>query len=403
MTEPTGATLHFAGGELELPRLKATEGNDGYDVSKLLKQTGTVTLDPGFVNTAATTSAITYIDGDAGILRYRGYPIEQLAENSSFLEVSYLLIYGELPTPGRARRLRPAGSAGTRCCTRTSRASSTASRATRTRCRCCPPPCRRCRPSTRTASTRSTTSRSRSPPSACWPSCRPSPPTRYKKTVGQPFLYPDNSLALVENFLRMTFGFPAEPYELDPTVVKALDLLLILHADHEQNCSTSTVRLVGSLQRQPVRLGLRRHQRAVRPAARRRQPGRARDAPARSRTAATTSTRSWSKVKNKEDGVQLMGFGHRVYKNYDPRAAIIKKTADEILTKLGVNDPLLDIALQLEQIALDGRLLRRAQALPERRLLHRPDLQGHGLPDEDVHRAVRPRPPARAGSPSGAR
>ena len=220
----------------------------------------------------------------------------------------------------------------------------------------------------------------------------------YKKSVGQPFLYPDNSLGLVENFLRMTFGFPAEPYEIDPIMVKALDQLLILHADHEQNCSTSTVRLVGSAQANlfaSVSAGINAlfgplhggaNQAVLEMLEQIQDDGGDVDEFVR-------------KVKNKEDGVKLMGFGHRVYKNYDPRAAIVKKTADELLEKLGIQDPLLDIALQLEQVALVRRLLHRAQALPERRLLHRPDLQGDGLPDQDVHRAVRPRPAARLDRP----
>ena len=228
--------------------MPATEGESGIDVSALLKSTGHVTLDPGFVNTAACTSAITYIDGDAGILRYRGYPIEQLAEQSTFLETSYLLIYGELPTADAARGLRPAdqpahdAARGPQAVLRRlpARRAPDAGAVHRGLARC--------RPSTRTASTSATTSRSSCRPCGCWPSCRPSRRTRYKKSVGQPFLYPDNSLGLVENFLRMTFGFPAEPYEVDPVMSKALDLLFILHADHEQNCSTSTVRLVGSAQ-----------------------------------------------------------------------------------------------------------------------------------------------------------
>ena len=243
------ASLHTPDGkDLELPLVGTTEGAPGADISKLLSTTGLVTFDPGFANTASCTSEITYIDGDAGILRYRGYPIERARGGVDVHRdqlPAHLRRAARPPTSWPTSRRR---SAGTRCCTRTSSASSTASRATRTRCPCSPRPCRRCRPSTRTRSTRSTRRTS---------SCRPyrllaKLPTiaayAYKKSVGQPFLYPDNSLGLVENFLRMTFGFPAEPYEVDPTVVRALDLLFILHADHEQNCSTSTVRMVGSSQ-----------------------------------------------------------------------------------------------------------------------------------------------------------
>ena len=234
---------------------------------------------PGFVNTASCTSAITYIDGDAGILRYRGYPIEQLAEKSTFLEVAYLLIYGELPTADAARR------SSTERIRRHTLLHEDLKRLLRRL------PARRapdggavlggharCRPSTRTASTRSTPSRSRSRPSGCWRSCRRSRRTPTRSRSASRSCTRTTRSAYVENFLRMTFGFPAEQYEVDPVMVKALDLLFILHADHEQNCSTSTVRLVGSSAGQPVRLGLGRHQRAVRPAARRRQPGRARDA-----------------------------------------------------------------------------------------------------------------------------
>ena len=247
-------------------------------VGSLLKETGRVTYDVGFVNTASCKSAITYIDGDAGHPALPRLP-DRAARREVVVRRGLLPAHLRRAADARASwRSSRTASAGTRCCTRTSRRSSPGSRATRTRCRCSRRRSRRCRPSTRTASTPSTRSRSSSRRSGCSPSCRPSPPYAHKKSVGQPFLYPDNSLSLTENFLRMTFGFPAEPYEIDPTIVKALDLLLILHADHEQNCSTSTVRLVGSAQANLFDSRLGRHQRPVRPAARRRQPGRARDA-----------------------------------------------------------------------------------------------------------------------------
>ena len=216
----------------------------------------------------------------------------------------------------------------------------------------------------------------------------------YKKSVGQPFLYPDNSLTLVENFLRMTFGFPAEPYEVDPEVVRALDLLLILHADHEQNCSTSTVRLVGSSQANlftsisgginalwgPLHGGA--NQAVLEMLEKIRQ--------------ADGDVHDFvKKVKNKEDNVKLMGFGHRVYKNYDPRARIVKEQADKILGKLGGDDELLDIAKAAGRSRAHRRLLRRAQAVSERRLLHRRHLPRDGLPHPDVHRAVLGGPAAR--------
>ena len=210
----------------------------------------------------------------------------------------------------------------------------------------------------------------------------------YKKSVGQPFLYPDNSLNLVENFLRMTFGFPAEPYEVDPELANALDMLLILHADHEQNCSTSTVRLVGSSEANlftSISGGINAlwgplHGGANQAVLEMLDEIKASDGDAKDFV---------RRVKNKEAGVKLMGFGHRVYRNYDPRAAIVKKTADTILAKLGGDDELLEIAKNLEEAALDRRLLHRAQAVPERRLLHRRHLPRHGLPDPDVHGAVR--------------
>ena len=351
MTETTSATLRHAGGELELPRIKVVEGNEGYDVSKLLKQTGAVAFDPGFMNTAATTSAITYIDGDAGILRYRGYPIEQLAQHSSFLEVSYLLIYGNLPTAieleafdqrirhhtllheelkgffsGFPRDAHPMPVLS----------SAVSALSTFYQDSLDPFNAEQVEVSTYRLL-------AKMPVIAAY---------ALKKSIGQPMLYPDNSHNLVENFLRLSFGLPAEQYEVDPVVAKALDLLLILHADHEQNCSTSTVRLVGSSNANlfaSVSAGINA---LFGPA-----HGGANEAVLKMlRQIQADGTRPedyMEKVKNKEDGVRLMGFGHRVYKNYDPRAKIVKATAHEILTKLGGNDELLDIALRLEEKALN--------------------------------------------------
>ncbi len=351
MTETTSATLHHAGGELQLPRIQVVEGNEGYDVSKLLKQTGAVTFDPGFMNTAATTSAITYIDGDAGILRYRGYPIEQLAANSSFLEVSYLLIYGNLPTPTELeafdQRIRhhtllheelkgffsgfprdahpmPVLSSAVSALSTFYQDSLDPNNAEQ-------------------VEVSTIRLMAKLPVIAAY---------AHKKSIGQPMLYPDNSMNLVENFLRLSFGLPAEHYELDPVVVKALDLLLILHADHEQNCSTSTVRLVGSSDANlfaSVSAGIH----ALSGPAH----GGANEAVLKMlrqiQADGTKPETYMEKVKNKEDGVRLMGFGHRVYKNYDPRAKIVKNTAHEILSKLGGNDELLEIALRLEEKALN--------------------------------------------------
>src|SRR3954465_38942 len=243
----TDVALRYPGGELPLPLVPATEGSDGLDTSKLLATTGRVALDIGFVNTASCTSAITYIDGDAGILRYRGYPIDQLAEKSSFLEVTYLLIYGELPPPDqlgefdqRIRRhtllhedLKQFFDGFPRDAHPMPVLSSAVS-ALSTFYQDSLDPFDQQQVEISTLRLLA-----KLPTIAAY---------AYKKSVGQPFLYPDNSCGLVQNFLRMSFGFPAEPYVVNPKLVKALDQLLILHADHEQNCSTSTVRLVGSAQ-----------------------------------------------------------------------------------------------------------------------------------------------------------
>ena len=344
------ATLEYPGGELDLEIVHATQGSDGIALGPLLAKTGYTTYDQGFVNTASTKSAITYIDGDAGILRYRGYPIEQLAEKSTFIEVSYLLIYGELPTAEELEKFTTQIQRHTLLHEDLKRFFDGFPR---------------------NAHPMPVLSSAANALSAYYPdSVDPLDnaqvelstirllaklPTiaayAYKKSVGQPFLYPDNSLTLVENFLRMTFGFPAEPYEVDPEIVRALDMLLILHADHEQNCSTSTVRLVGSSQANlftSISGGINAlwgplHGGANQAVLEMLEKIRAGDDDVQTFV---------KKVKNREDGVKLMGFGHRVYKNYDPRARIVKEQADKILGKLGGDDELLDIAKQLEEIAL---------------------------------------------------
>ncbi len=346
-----GATLAAAGKQLDLPLVQATEGNDGYDISALLKETGNVTLDQGFVNTASCASEITYIDGGAGVLRYRGYSIEQLAEQSTYLEVAYLLIYGELPTTSeledfdaRVRRhtllhedLKGFFQGFPRDAHPMPVLSSAVS-ALSTFYQDSLDPFDHEQVEISTVRLLA-----KLPTIAAY---------AYKKTMGQPFLYPDNSLSLTENFLRMTFGFPAEPYDLDPDMVDALEQLLVLHADHEQNCSTATVRLVGSSQANlfasisaginalfgPLHGGA--NQSVLEMLEQIQADGGDVDAFVK-------------KVKNKEAGVKLMGFGHRVYKNYDPRAKMIKGTADKVLNKSGVNDELLEIALKLEQTALE--------------------------------------------------
>ncbi len=349
-TTATTVALRHPGGELELPVAKATEGSDGIEVTKLLSSTGLVTLDPGFVNTAACSSEITYIDGGAGILRYRGYPIEQLAERASFIETSYLLIYGELPTQVQLAEFTAKISRHTLLHEDLKRFFDGFPRDAH------PMPVL----SSAVSALSTFYQDSLNPfdePNVELSTIRllAKVPTlaayAYKKSVGQPFLYPDNSLGLVENFLTLTFGLPAEPYEVDQTMAKALDLLFILHADHEQNCSTSTVRLVGSSEANlfaSVSAGINALFGPLH--------GGANAAVLEMlqgiREAGGDVDTFVRKVKNKEDGVRLMGFGHRVYKNYDPRAKIIKQTADEILGKLGGDDHLLDLAKQLEERAL---------------------------------------------------
>ncbi len=342
--------LRYQGGELELPVKPATEGAAGIEVTKLLSATGMVTLDPGFVNTAACSSEITYIDGDAGILRYRGYPIEQLAEQSNFLEVSYLLIYGELPTQAQLAHFTQQVTKHTLLHEDLKRffdgfprdahpmpVLSSAVSALSTFYQDALNPFDE--PNVELSTVRLL---AKVPTLAAY---------AYKKSVGQAFLYPDNSLGLVENFLRMTFGLPTEPYEPDPAVAKALDLLFVLHADHEQNCSTSTVRMVGSSEANlfaSISAGINALFGPLHGGANAAVLEMLVDI----RNSGGNVDDFVAKVKDKHEGVKLMGFGHRVYKHYDPRAKIVKATADEILDKLGTNDHLLDLAKQLEERAL---------------------------------------------------
>jgi citrate synthase len=345
------ATLHTPDGEtLELDVADVTEGAPGADIGKLLSKTGLVTFDPGFANTASCTSEITYIDGDAGILRYRGYPIDQLAEGSTFLETSYLLIYGELPSTDQLSDFEERIRRHTLLHEELKRffdgfprdahpmpVLSSAVSALSTFYQDALDPFNEDDVELSTVRLLA-----KLPTIAAY---------AHKKSVGQPFLYPDNSLGLVENFLRMTFGFPAEPYEADPAVVRALDLLFILHADHEQNCSTSTVRLVGSAQANlfaSISAGINAlfgplHGGANQSVLEMLEAIRADGGDVSSFV---------ERVKKREKGVKLMGFGHRVYKNYDPRAAIVKRTADEVLSAMGKRDDLLDIAVELEGVAL---------------------------------------------------
>ncbi|GGK25762.1 citrate synthase [Pilimelia terevasa] len=346
----TSYTLEHPGGKLPLEVRDAVEGPPGLEIGKLLSATGHVTLDQGFVNTASCTSAITYIDGDAGILRYRGYPIDQLAGEASFMEVSYLLVYGELPTQAQLdeftnririhtllheemRRFFDGFPRDAHPMAVLSSAVSALSTFYQDSLDPFDP-----------AQVEMSTVRllAKVPTIAAY---------AHKQSIGQPLLYPDNRLGYVENFLRMTFGVPAAEYEIDPVFAKALDMLLILHADHEQNCSTSTVRLVGSSQANmfasvsagvnalfgPLHGGA--NQSVLEMLQQIHDSGDDVDA-------------FVTRVKNKESGIRLMGFGHRVYKNYDPRATIIKQAAQEVLGRTTGNDPLLDIAMRLEEVAL---------------------------------------------------
>ena len=343
-------TVSYPGGTAEFPILTATDGAPAVDISKFHAATGLNTLDQGFVNTASTKSAITFINGDEGILRYRGYPIEQLAGQSTFLEVAYLLIYGNMPTPtqledfdNRIRRhtlihedLKNLFHAmPTNAHPMSVLSSGVSALSTFYQDSLNPHDDEQVELSTIRLL-------AKMPVLAAY---------SHKNALGQALLYPDNSLGFVENFLRLTFGNMAEEWVGNPVVTKALDTLFILHADHEQNCSTATVRLVGSSQANlfaSISAGVNALFGPLH--------GGANEAVLEMLTAIRDSGESVQRyverVKNKEDGIRLMGFGHRVYKSFDPRAKIVKATADKVLAELGVNDPLLDIAKELEAAAL---------------------------------------------------
>jgi citrate synthase len=345
-------TLNIRGTEqtIELPVVTGTEGEKGIDISSLLAKTGHVVLDPAFMNTASTPSGITFIDGEKGILRYRGIPIEQLGEKSTFVETSYLIIYGKLPNKselsifstlltrhsmihedmkrffdGYPSTAHPMAILSAMVCSLSSYY-----------------------PDALDVGNRElidiTIARLLS-------KVRTIAAFSYKKSIGQPFVYPHNSLSYCANFLNMMFSVPAEPYEIDDDVVKVLNLLLVLHADHEQNCSTSTVRLVGSSKANlfasiaagicalwgPLHGGA--NQEVVEMLQIIQKDG-------------GDVQKFVNLAKDKSSGFKLMGFGHRVCKNYDARARLIKAAADKVLAKLGIRDPLLDIALKLEEAAL---------------------------------------------------
>jgi citrate synthase len=345
------AEITLDGKTFSFPVITGTEGEKAIDITKLRDETGYITLDTGYKNTGATKSAITFLDGELGVLKYRGYPIEQLAEKSTFIEVAFLLIYGELPTikqldafsyemsrhtlihedmkkffDGYPSKAHPMGQLVSLVCSL----------------------------------------------SSFYPESLEPNPTKadidltimkllakmstivswiHKKSLGHPLIYPQNKLDYVSNFLNMTLGYRTEEYIIDPVVVDAMNKLLILHADHEQNCSTSTVRIVGSSDANlyaSVASGISALWGPLHGGANQAVIGMLEDIKADGGDA-----NKWlAKAKDKNDPFRLMGFGHRVYKNFDPRATIIKEACDNVLNKLGVNDPILDIAKKLEEAAL---------------------------------------------------
>ncbi|MDJ0350158.1 citrate synthase [Cryobacterium sp. PH29-G1] len=360
--DPNKVTLTFPGGSAEFPILTSVDGVSSIDISTLTKKTGLTTLDYGFVNTAATRSAITYIDGDAGILRYRGYPIEQIAQNSNFLETAWLLIYGELPSASELANFddrirhhtllhedmrRFFDSLPHKAHPMSVLASGVSALSTFYQDSLDPKDPEQVEISTIRLL-------AKLPVMAAY---------AHKKSVGQAFLYPDNSLSFVDNFLKLNFGNMAEPYEVNPVVSKALERLLMLHEDHEQNASTSTVRLVGSTEANlfaSVSSGINALFGPLH--------GGANEAVLSMLGEIQASGQGVEKyverVKNKEQGVKLMGFGHRVYKNYDPRATLVKESAHEVLAALGVKDDLLDIAQELEHIALNDDYFKERRLYP---------------------------------------
>lgn len=344
-------TLSYDGNSYDMDIIEGTANEKGIDIAKLRAATGLITLDEGYVNTGSSKSAITYLNGEEGILRYRGYSIEDLAEKSSFLEVAYLLIYGELPSKeifdafktnitmhtmihedlkrlydGFPKDSHPMAILGSMICTLSGYYVDSSDPLVEEH---------------REISIHRLLAKT--PTIAAY---------SFKKSVGQPFIYPNNSLSYVANFLNMMFSVPAEAYDIDPVVEKALDLLLILHADHEQNCSTSTVRLVGSSRCNlyatissgvnalwgPLHGGA--NQAVIEMLQNIHEDG-------------GNTDKFIDLAKDKNSSFRLMGFGHRVYKNFDPRARIIKKAADDVLNKLGIHDPLLEIAKRLEEKALN--------------------------------------------------
>ncbi len=357
------AKLLYDGKEIELPLLTGTENEDAIDISKIRSETGLITLDKGYKNTGATTSKITYLDGEKGILRHRGYSIEELASKSSFTEVCYLLIYGELPTQsqldnfeheirfhtlvhedfkiildGYPSKAHPMGVLSSLITSLTAFYPESLD------------PSR----SRKLVDLSIVRILGKFPTFAAW---------SYKKRTGHPIIYPDNSLDYCSNFLKMMFALPSMEYEPNPVITDALNKLLILHADHEQNCSTSTVRIVGSAQSSiypSISAGINALWGPLH--------GGANQAVIEMLDTIMNDNNDVDKyikkAKDKSDPFRLMGFGHRVYKNFDPRAKIIKKAADNVLDKLGVDDPVLELAKKLEKIALEDEYFIQKKLYP---------------------------------------
>jgi citrate synthase len=339
--------LALDGKRIELPLIEGSEGERAIDIRKLRASTGLITFDPGYANTGSCRSAITFIDGEKGILRYRGYPIEELGQRSSFLEVAWLLIKGELPTPqeleafeeeityhtmlhedfGRFFGALPKDAHPMPVCAAAVAALATFYQEPQSE------------DSVRSAIIRLL---AKMPTIAA---------ASYKHFVGQPTMYPQNDLDYPSNFLRMMFGTPCEDYEVDPQLARTLDLLLILHADHEQNCSTSTVRMVGSSQANlfaSISSGISALWGALHGGANQKVIEMLEDIASGDGSA----DRFLQRAKDKDDTTRLMGFGHRVYKSYDPRASILKQHCRDILERTGSSGKLFEIAMRLEEVAL---------------------------------------------------
>ncbi|MDQ3030208.1 MAG: citrate synthase [Actinomycetota bacterium] len=356
------ARIEYDGETFETALLEGTEHERAIDIGNLRSKTGLITYDPGYVNTGSVRSAITFIDGEQGILRYRGYPIQQLADQSDFTETSYLLIHGELPTADELagfqsqithhtllrEDMRPLFDAFPRDAHPMAILSAaTAAMSTFYQDHYDPTD-----PDDVEVSIYRLMAKLPTVAAAA-----------YKKSIGQPYVYPQNTLGFTENFLNMMFAVPAEPFEIDDEIVQALDLLLILHADHEQNCSASTVRLVGSsgvniyaaIAAGIAALWGRRHGGANQDVV---------ETLLQIRDSDQDTASFVKRAKDRNDPFRLPGFGHRVYKNYDPRARIIKEAADKVVGKLTGDDPLFEIARELEEVALSDEYFVERKLYP---------------------------------------